>query len=149
MNYMLADNQLDPEIFTSRGAGHLPGHLDIEVTYIGRDRVEGRFIVAKHHHAPNGFLHAGSVVTLADSLCGYGTVANLPEGASGFTTIELKANYFATALEGEVTARATPVHVGGTTQVWDCEVTNAAGKRMALFRCSQMVLRPKQAARPA
>ena len=91
--------------------------------------------------APNGFLHAGSVVTLADSLCGLACVANLPDTAKGFTTIEIKTNYFSTAREGLVTAIATPVHLGRTTHVWDCEVkSEASGKRMALFRCTQMVL---------
>jgi len=144
MPYYLPDDQLDPALFTARGEGKLPGHLGIVITVLTRDCAEGHFDVAPTHHAPNGFLHAGGVVTLADTLCGYATVANLPEGASGFTTIELKSNFFATALEGRVHARATPVHIGGATQVWDCEVTHAdTGKRMALFRCTQMVLRKR------
>ena len=123
-SYLLPDDQVSAAAFTQRGEGTLPGHLGLIV--------------------PNGFLHAGSVVTLADSLCGYGTLANVPDTASGFTTIELKSNFFATALEGRVHARATPVHVGGATQVWDCEVTHAdTGKRMALFRCTQMVLKKR------
>ncbi len=142
--YMLPDSELVPERFNRRGEGHLPGHLGITVTHIGRDRVEAYVDIARHHHAPNGFLHAGSVVTLADSLCGYGALANLPAGATGFTTVELKSNIFATALEGRMLARATPVHAGATTQVWDCEVTHEeTGKRLALFRCTQLVLRPK------
>lgn len=143
MTYTLPDSDLTPERFNSRGAETLPGHLDIVVTHAARDRFEGYFDIRKHHHAPNGFLHAGGLVTLADSLCGYGTVANIRDGATGFTTIELKSNFFSTALEGRVFAVATPVHIGSSTQVWDCEVTSDKGKRMALFRCSQMVLRPK------
>jgi 1,4-dihydroxy-2-naphthoyl-CoA hydrolase len=143
MIYTLPDSDVTPERFNARGAGTLPGHLNIVVTYAGRDRFEAYFDIQKHHHAPNGFLHAGGIVTLADSLCGYGTVANIRDGATGFTTIELKSNFFSTALEGRVFAVATPVHIGSSTQVWDCEVTSDKGKRMALFRCSQMVLRPK------
>jgi 1,4-dihydroxy-2-naphthoyl-CoA hydrolase len=144
MPYFLPDERLDPVAYTERGAGKLPGHLGIVITRMQRDVMEGHFDIVEAHHAPNGFLHAGSVVTLADTLSGYGTVANLPEGATGFTTIELKSNFFATALQGRVHGRATPVHVGGATQVWDCEVTHAdTGKRMALFRCTQMVLRKK------
>lgn len=132
------------EDLNARGEGKFPGHLGIEVTLSSRELMEGQFSVAEHHMAPNGFLHAGSVVTLADTLCGYGTVNNLPDTASGFTTVELKSNFFATALEGDVLGRATPVHVGRTSQVWDCEiVSRQTGKRMALFRCTQMVLYPK------
>lgn len=143
MPYLVPDHELTPEAFTGKGQGKLPGHIGLVVTRAARDGFEGYFDIQPHHHAPNGFLHAGSLVTLADTLCGYATVANLQEGAAGFTTIELKTNFFATALEGRVHAFATPVHIGGTTQVWDCELKSAAGKRMALFRCSQLVLRAK------
>eukprot|EP01036_Dinobryon_divergens_P038919 gene38918-biopygen30959 len=94
--------------------------------------------------APNGFLHAGSVVTLADTSCGYGCVANLPKEASGLTTIELKSNHLGTALEGTIDCVAKPAHLGRTTQVWDAVVTHReTGKTIALFRCTQMVLYPK------
>jgi uncharacterized protein (TIGR00369 family) len=97
--------------------------------------------VRKALMAPNGYLHAGTVVTLADTCCGYGTVAALPEGAKGFTTIELKSNFLGTAREGHIACRATPVHLGRTTQVWDAVVTSeATGAKIALFRCTQMVL---------
>ena len=93
---------------------------------------------------PNGFLHAGSVVTLADTTCGYGCFANLPDGATGFTTIELKSNHLGTAREGTIVSRATPVHLGKTTQVWDAVVTHKeTGRTIALFRCTQLVLYPK------
>jgi len=96
------------------------------------------------HMAPNGFLHAGSVVTLADTTCGYGCFANLPDGATGFTTIELKCNHLGTAREGTIVSRATPVHLGKTTQVWDAVVTHKeTGRTIALFRCTQLVLYPK------
>ena len=73
--------------------------------------------------APNGFLHAASVVALADTSCGYGCVAHLPQGASGFTTIELKATSSARRARARSRCRATPVHLGRTTQVWDAVVT--------------------------
>ena len=96
--------------------------------------------------APNGFLHAGSIVTLADTCSGYGCVANLPQGASGFTTIELKSNHLGTARTGTIECVARPVHLGRTTQVWDAVVTHReTGKTIALFRCTQIVLYPKAA----
>ena len=90
--------------------------------------------------APNGYLHAGVVVGLADSACGYGCIASLPEGAYGFTTIELKTNFLGTALEGTLWCTSELVHGGRTTQVWDARVTNEAGKKLALFRCTQLLL---------
>jgi uncharacterized protein (TIGR00369 family) len=93
--------------------------------------------------APNGFLHAASVIALADTSCGYGCVAQLPQGASGFTTLELKANFVGTARDGAILCRARPVHLGRTTQVWDAEVSlEGAARKIAVFRCTQMVLWP-------
>jgi len=91
--------------------------------------------------APNGYLHAGSVVTLADTCAGYGCLANLPKNATGFTTLELKSNHLGTAREGIVECIATPVHLGKTTQVWDAIVLNKDSlKRIAIFRCTQLIL---------
>ena len=123
------------------GAGHLPGLAGVEILAVGEQGVESRLAVRPEVMAPNGFLHAATVVALADTSSGYGCVALLPEGASGFTTIELKANFLGTTREGAIRCRATPVHLGRTTQVWDAEVTiEGSGKKIALFRCTQMVL---------
>jgi 1,4-dihydroxy-2-naphthoyl-CoA hydrolase len=132
----------DASEWNERGAEFLPGHLGIEITSASAEDVRAKLQLSKRLHAPNGYLHAGTVVTLADTCCGYGTVVNLPEDAVGFTTIELKSNFLGTALDGDLTCVARPFHKGRTTQVWDAEVTSeASGKTIALFRCTQMVLR--------
>jgi len=131
------------EQFNQRGATALPGHLGMVVTQVSKDEVRAELEVLPHTMAPNGFLHAGSVVTLADTCSGYGCVANLPAQANGFTTIELKSNHLGTAREGTIACVARPVHLGRTTQVWDAVVTHReSGKTIALFRCTQMVLYP-------
>lgn len=125
----------------AKGAHHLPGHLGIVVQAAQQGEVHGEMGVCTELMAPNGFLHAGSVITLADTCAGYGCMASLPEGAVGFTTVELKSNFLGTAREGMVRCVAKAVHLGKTTQVWDAVVTHAdTGKTMALFRCTQMVL---------
>lgn len=130
----------------ARGAHNLPGHLGIVITQVTLAEVRAEMPVITALMAPNGFLHAGSVVTLADTCAGYGCVANLPAGAIGFTTIELKSNHLGTARDGTVECSAKPVHLGKTTQVWDSIVTHRdTGKTLALFRCTQMVLYAKAA----
>ena len=132
------------EHFQSFGKDHLPGHLGVEIITVSAELVASRMAVAKRVMAPNGYLHAASVVALADTSCGYGCVAALPQGASGFTTIELKASFLGTARDGAIVCRATPLHLGRTTQVWDAAVSvEGSGARIALFRCTQMVLWPK------
>jgi len=127
--------------FKSFGNGYLPGLVGVEIVTVSREAVASRMAVRREVMAPNGFLHAASVIALADTSCGYGCLATLPEGATGFTTIELKSNFLGTAREGHVACRATPVHLGRTTQVWDAVVTSeATGAKIALFRCTQMVL---------
>ena len=131
-----------PEEWSARGTSHLPGLLGIEILDVGSGRVRSRLTLRPDLFAPNGYLHAATVVALADTSCGYGTIASLPEGATGFTTIELKANFLGTVREGAIACEATLVHGGRTTQVWDARVTDeATGRVVALFRCTQMLLR--------
>ena len=136
--------ELTPEVFNGRSAGYLPGLVGLTILSMKPEGVESRLEVRREVMAPNGFLHAASVIALADTSCGYGCVTHLPQGASGFTTIELKANFLGTARDGTILCRAAPVHLGRTTQVWDAEVSaEGSGAKIALFRCTQMVLWPR------
>ena len=133
------------EDFNRIGVGKLPGLLGIVISQVSGSEVRAELAINETHMAPNGFLHAGTVVTLADTCAGYGCVANLPPGATGFTTIELKSNHLGTAREGTILGSAKAVHLGKTTQVWDATVTHReSGKTLALFRCTQMILYAKQ-----
>ena len=126
------------------GIGKLPGHLGIVVTHADGSEVTAEIAVTETHMAPNGYLHAGTVITLADTCAGYGCILNLPPGATGFTTVELKSNHLGTAKKGTIVGSAKPVHLGKTTQVWDTVVTHKdTGKTIALFRCTQMILYAK------
>jgi 1,4-dihydroxy-2-naphthoyl-CoA hydrolase len=131
------------EHFKGFGADYLPGLLGMEFLTVSADAVESRMMVAKRVMAPNGYLHAATIIALADTSCGYGCVAALPAGASGFTTIELKSNFLGTAREGAIVCRATPVHRGRTTHVWDALVAVEGGAKIAHFRCTQMILWPR------
>jgi 1,4-dihydroxy-2-naphthoyl-CoA hydrolase len=129
--------------FQKHGEDCLPGLLGITVVELEKGRSKLMLEIEQKHYASNGYLHAASVVALADTACGYGCVATLPDGASGFTTLELKSNFLGTALSGAITAEGILVHGGRTTQVWDAAVTSAdSGKTIALFRCTQLILYP-------
>lgn len=139
-------DMLTPQDFNQRSTGNLPGLLGIQVVHVGQGELRTELPIRQALMAANGFLHAGSVVTLADTSAGYGCVAHLPEGATGFTTVELKSNHLGTAREGVVECTARAVHLGRTTQVWDSVVTHReSGRTIALFRCTQMILYPKSA----
>jgi 1,4-dihydroxy-2-naphthoyl-CoA hydrolase len=121
-------------------AGSLGDRYGLELTHLGEGQLHGQFELQPWMMAPNGFLHAASVIALADTCAGYATVAHLPDGAKTFTTIELKTNFFSTARGGLVRCEAQAEHLGRSTQVWSATVWGPEGKKMALFRCTQMVL---------
>jgi len=124
-----------------RGDGRLPGLMGLRVTGIEDGMLAAELDVRPEILAPNGYLHAATVIALADTLCGYGCFAHLPDGMANFTTVELKANFLGTARDGTIACVARPAHLGGTTQVWDATVTRKAdGRTIALFRCTQLLL---------
>lgn len=130
--------------FDQAAAASLPGLLGLEFIEARSGFVRGRLDIKPHHLAPNGYLHAASVIALADSACGKGCVISLPEGGSSFTTIELKANFLGTAVDGAITVEARLAHGGRTTQVWDAVVAREKDhKQIALFRCTQLIIYPK------
>jgi len=146
----MADIFPDPADATPAGLnamqqGFLPGELELEVLEAREGYLRSQVTVSQKHMAPNGFMHAASVIALLDSAAGYGCRISLPQGAAGFTTIELKSNFLGTAKIGEtVLCEANLVHGGRMTQVWDAVATHAGtGKAIALFRCTQMVLYPR------
>jgi 1,4-dihydroxy-2-naphthoyl-CoA hydrolase len=122
------------------GSSGFPGLLGIEFDEPGEGVMHARLALEEKHMAPNGYLHAGTVVGLADSVCGYGCILNLPEGGVGFTTVELKTNFLRSAQSGTIECEGRLVHGGRTTQLWDATVTDEEGKTMALFRCTQLIL---------
>lgn len=125
------------------GKDSLPGWIGFEVLAAEAGRLRAHMPIRAEMLAPNGYLHAASVIALADTACGYATMIDLPEGAKGFTTIELKSNFIGTAIQGTLLCEAVRPHRGRTTQVWDATVTSEqTGKTIALFRCTQIILYP-------
>ena len=132
------------EQLSTRAAGRLPELFGFRVMAVEQGLLVAELDIRPELLAPNGFLHAATVIALADTACGYGCIAHLPKGAENFTTVELKCNFLGTAREGAIACVAKPAHLGKTTQVWDAIVTkHGDGKAIALFRCTQMILWPK------
>ncbi|MEV0973182.1 PaaI family thioesterase [Microtetraspora glauca] len=136
-----------PANLTRLVAGRLPGLLGFRVVATD-DTTDGGTVTAEldvrpELLAPNGYLHAATVVALADTACGIGCRLRLPDGARGFTTVQLTTSYTGTAREGTVRTVATLAHGGRRTQVWDAVVSDGTGRTIALFRCTQMILWPE------
>jgi uncharacterized protein (TIGR00369 family) len=131
----------DAAFFNQLSRQHLPEYLAIVVAEVGQGVLRACLTVHPHHLAPNGFLHAASVVALADTSAGYACTAHLPDTAQGFTTIELKASFLSTVRDGQIECEAKAIHLGRTTHLWEARVTNALnGKLLATFQCTQLIL---------
>ena len=131
------------EMLNAAQTGRLPGLVGLRIVSLQDKRLDAELDIRPELLAPNGYLHAATVIALADTAAGYACLAHLPDGAQNFTTLELKSNFLGTAREGTLACVATPAHLGRTTQVWDAVVTRKAdGAKIALFRCTQMMLWP-------
>ena len=129
----------DDELAARRNR-RFPGLLGLEIV----ERREGYCrcemeIQEKHLRPQVEGVHAGVVVSLADTACGQGCSASLPPGKT-FITVELKANLIASAAAGRVVAEAIPVHRGNRTHVWEARVTREDGKLIAIFTCTQLIM---------
>ena len=132
--------EITADVLHARQGDTLPGRYGLRVTRIDEGQLDAEVVLQPWMKAPNGCLHAASVLLLADTACGYACVAHLPAGAKNFTTIELKSNFLGTTREGTIRTEARAEHLGRTTQVWSATVFGPSGKPLALFRCTQMVL---------
>jgi 1,4-dihydroxy-2-naphthoyl-CoA hydrolase len=131
---------VSPAKLHERQAQCLPGRFGLLVTRIEQGRLDAELTVQPWMLAPNGYLHAASVILLADTSAGYASFAHLPEGAKNFTTVELKSNFLATAHDGTIRCECRAEHLGRTTQVWSATVFGPNERPLLLFRCTQLVL---------
>ncbi|MCY4088409.1 MAG: PaaI family thioesterase [Actinomycetia bacterium] len=131
--------QADFDAWVQLGERGLAGTLGIVPVEYSPGVMRLALDVDQSHLAPNGYLHGGCVVSVADAACGYGCRMNLPEGVSGFTTVELKVNFLGTVTDGRLTAEARLAHAGRSTQVWDATVTSESARSIALLRATQIL----------
>jgi len=132
---------LDATYFNQLSKGHFPGLLEIKITQVAERKLEAQMPVKKVFFAPNGFLHAGSIVTFADTVAGYASLSHLPENGKSFTTLELKSNFIKAIKEGYLECECIAEHLGRTTHVWRVLVKNQATKKtIAVFSCTQLIL---------
>ena len=137
-------NHTSVEDLNRANIGKLAEHLGLAITEVEPGRVVGCFDVRPDLVAHTGYLLAGVVLSIADLLCAYGVSTSWPEGANGFTTVEVKCNFMGTLTKGRGVVTAKLLHGGRTTQVWDATFRDEASERtLAAFRCTQIILYPR------
>ena len=114
--------------------------IGARITYASRERLVAEMPVEEDVCNPNGILHGGAAMALADHLGGTATMLNVPPGGRT-TTIESKTNFFAMVPAGDIVrAECTPLHRGRTTMVWQTRLTRQDGKLAALVTQTQLVI---------
>jgi 1,4-dihydroxy-2-naphthoyl-CoA hydrolase len=125
----------------------LPELLGIRLIEVGDNTVSASLRLTAHHLNPNhSSCHAATMVALADTACGWGCLAHLPESATSFTTVDLSCNLLRAVTGGVMVCRASMLHGGRTTQIWDAFVEDEDGRKVCAFRCTELVLYPTSCA---
>ncbi len=114
--------------------------LGIEVVEATKERVVARMPVGPRVHQPFGLLHGGASVALAETVASTGAWMNVDQATEIVVGIEINANHLRALREGEVTATATPLHVGRRTQVWDVRIADGTGRAVCVSRCTLAVV---------
>ena len=116
--------------------------LGVEVLEATPDVVRARVAWDASRCTAGGILHGGLLMGLADTCGGFAAFLNLPEGATGTTTLESKTNLFKAVGAGFVTAESRPLHRGRSTFVVDTVLRNDDNTLVARTTQTQMVLWP-------
>ena len=137
----MINQDFNVEYFNNLSKGHFPGFLGIVITKVAEGSLLAEMPIVKNLFAPNGFLHAGSIVSFADTIAGYSVLAHLPENGKSFTTLELKSNFIRATRDGIIECESSAEHLGRTTQVWRVDVrSQETKKKIAVFSCTQLIL---------
>ncbi len=125
--------------------------LGIELTALTADYIEGRMPVDGRTHQPMGLLHGGASVALAETLGSIGAASRVDPAKQACVGLEINANHLKGVRDGWVRGRATPVHVGRSTQVWEIRITHEeTGALVCISRITMAVIDlPTAGPRPA
>lgn len=137
---MIWSREYTIEELNGRPKGHIGDLLEIEFTEIGPDSVSARMPVNEKTHQPQGILHGGASVVLAESL---GSVAsNMVINSDKYIGVglEVNANHLRPVKSGFVTGICTPIHIGGKTHVWDIKMYDDRGKMNCISRLTVAII---------
>ena len=119
-------------------AVNMDKNLEIEFTEIGDDYIIAKMPVIEKTKQPYGILHGGASCVLAESLGSTAAALSMDSEKKYPVGIEINANHLSSPTEGFVYAKAMPVHIGGSTSVWNIDITDDAGKRVCYSRFTAM-----------
>lgn len=121
---------------------HMGHTLGIEFEHIAKDKLIATMPVNEHSVQPFGILHGGASVALAETICSVGGWFLLEDEDKVAVGLEINANHIRSVkMGGKVTGTAAPIHIGKTTQVWECELRNERDKLVCTSRCTLAIIK--------
>ncbi|RAP76830.1 hotdog fold thioesterase [Paenibacillus montanisoli] len=118
--------------------------LDIEFSELASDRVVMTMPVGPKTHQPDGILHGGASVLLAETAASIASFINIDSNKYTAVGLEINANHLRSKSSGIVTAAATPLHKGRKTMVWDVKITDERNKLICVSRCTVAIIDKQQ-----
>ena len=128
---------------TKSFAGNLAADLGIEVLECTREGVKARMPVTERLYQPMGIMHGGASLVLAETVASMGGWFQVAEQGKVVVGMEINANHLRQVRSGFVIAQGTPLHLGGSSQVWEVKIFDEADRLVCISRCTLAVLTPR------
>ena len=140
----MLDSKINVKDINTINQGTLISNLGIEFTEIGSDYLIAKMPVDERTFQPMGLLHGGANVALAETLGSIGTFASINGKTHYGVCIEINANHIGSIMEGYVFGKATAVHLGKTTHIWNIEIRDEKDKLISTSRMTMMIIERKK-----
>ena len=115
-------------------------HIGIEFTKIGPDYICAKMLVNQNTHQPDGLLHGGASVVLAETLGSVASNLCIDRTKKICVGLDINANHVRSARAGYVTGTTKPVHIGASTHIWEIRITNDKDSLVCIARLTMAVL---------
>lgn len=142
MSIFAAEKPATVEVLNLERTDTALASMGIEFTEIGTDYLSARMPVDDRTRQPFGILHGGASVVLAETLASTAAFLTLSDPKALVVGLEINANHVSSVRTGWVSGKATPVHIGKTTQVWSIAISAESGQLVSICRMTAMIKRP-------
>jgi len=128
------------EKLNSVGKNTLMETLDIKFIEVDKNKVVATMPVTAKVHQPDGVLHGGATVALAETVGSYASFLSVDKDKQMVRGIEISANHLKSIKEGLVIATARPIHKGRTTQLWEIKIVDEQENLISICKLTTIVL---------
>lgn len=137
---LMFNKQISIEKLNEMNQNTLISHLGIELVEVGDDFIVAKMPVDNRTHQPFGLLHGGASVVLAESLGSLASTLTIDITKQAAVGLEINANHVRGVRSGWVYGKATPLHIGRTTQIWEIKITNEEDKLVCISRLTMAII---------